>query len=266
MFIDSHCHLDASEFGNAATQIAEHARTAGVSWIIVPAVERANFDKVASLSATLPSCVYALGIHPMYVPDAAEDDLGVLRERVERAINDDHFVAIGEIGLDFFIPELTTDADAREANFFTSEQLKIARDFRFAGHFACAAFAGYVTQASATHLRCKRRYCACLQWQRATGAGFIDLGFCVGFWWRDDLYSSLADSSSRDLAAAKRAGARNRCTGYFPRMAASGDQFAGADFLVLLRYWPSCVARPVADIARQTTDNVARVCPALAAS
>ena len=64
MFIDSHCHLDASEFGDAATQIAEQARISGVSWIIVPAVERANFDKVANLSATLPYCGYALGIHP----------------------------------------------------------------------------------------------------------------------------------------------------------------------------------------------------------
>jgi TatD DNase family protein len=84
MFIDSHCHLDASEFGDAASLIAEQARAAGVSWIIVPAVERANFDKVARLSETLPSCVYALGIHPMYVPDASEDDLRVLRERVQQ--------------------------------------------------------------------------------------------------------------------------------------------------------------------------------------
>jgi len=108
MFIDSHCHLDASEFGDAASVVAEQARAADVSWIIVPAVERANFDKVASLSATIPACVYALGIHPMYVPEASEGDLAILRERVQRAIDDDHFVAVGAIGLDFFIPDLTT--------------------------------------------------------------------------------------------------------------------------------------------------------------
>ena len=129
MFIDSHCHLDASEFGDAAERIAEEARAEGVSWIVVPAVERASFETVAHLSATLPSCVHALGIHPMYVPDASENDLSLLRERVQRALGDPRFVAIGEIGLDFFIPELTTAPLRAKQEFFYSEQLKIAREF-----------------------------------------------------------------------------------------------------------------------------------------
>lgn len=129
MFIDSHCHLDACELGATASQIAEAAQAAGVSWIIVPAVECANFDAVAKLSATLPSCVYALGIHPIYVPQANEGDLELLRERVRLSVDDPRFVAIGEIGLDFFIPELTTAPLRAKQEFFYSEQLKIARDF-----------------------------------------------------------------------------------------------------------------------------------------
>jgi TatD DNase family protein len=123
MFIDSHCHLDASEFGNESSLIAEQARTAGVSWIVVPAVERANFDTVANVAATLPSCVYALGIHPMYVPHASEDDLRVLRDRVQQAISDEHFVAVGEIGLDGYVPGLDM---ARQQHFYRA-QLALAQ-------------------------------------------------------------------------------------------------------------------------------------------
>ena len=47
MLIDSHCHLDAHEFGDNAAAIAAQAAESGVSWIVIPAVEVANFDFVA---------------------------------------------------------------------------------------------------------------------------------------------------------------------------------------------------------------------------
>ena len=180
MFIDSHCHLDASEFGDDASLIAEQARTAGVSWIIVPAVEQANFDKVASLATTLPYCVYALGIHPMYVPDASEEDLRTLRERVQLAINDDHFVAVGEIGLDFFIPELTTAPMRAKQEFFYSEQLKIARDFDLPVIL-------HVRRSQDTLLKYLRRIrvkggiAHAFNGSAQQAQTFIDLGFVLGF-------------------------------------------------------------------------------------
>ncbi|MEO0314441.1 MAG: hypothetical protein RI928_897 [Pseudomonadota bacterium] len=180
MFIDSHCHLDASEFGGDASRIAEQAHTAGVSWIIVPAVERANFDKVANLAATLPSCVYALGIHPMYVPHASEDDLRVLRERVQQAISDDHFVGVGEIGLDFFIPELTTAPMRAKQEFFYSEQLKIARDFDLPVIL-------HVRRSQDTLLKYLRRIrvkggiAHAFNGSAQQAQAFIDLGFVLGF-------------------------------------------------------------------------------------
>ena len=96
MLVDSHCHLDAAEFGGASAAVAQQAADAGVRWIVVPAVEAANFETVASLAASLPQCVYALGIHPMYVRQAADDDLKLLRERVAAALDDPRFVGIGD--------------------------------------------------------------------------------------------------------------------------------------------------------------------------
>ncbi len=129
MWIDTHCHLDAHEFGAESLAVAGRAGAAGVSMVVIPAVERGNFDVVAQLAAAAPNACYALGIHPIYVPQAQESDLDLLRRQVESALSDPRFVAIGEIGLDFFIPMLCEPAMREKQDHFFREQLRIARDF-----------------------------------------------------------------------------------------------------------------------------------------
>ncbi|MES2130128.1 MAG: TatD family hydrolase [Pseudomonadota bacterium] len=128
MWIDTHCHLDAQEFGAESEAVAARAAQGGVAMIVIPAVQRANFDVVAALSARVPNSSYALGIHPIYVPQATEDDLAALRTAVHGAMADPRFVAIGEIGLDFFIPMLCEPAMREKQVYFLREQLRIARD------------------------------------------------------------------------------------------------------------------------------------------
>jgi TatD DNase family protein len=131
MWIDTHCHLDAHEFGGLAgsLDVAARAGRAGVATIVIPAVDRANFGVVRELAHAAPNACYALGIHPIYVPQANEDDLQFLREQVEAAMIDPRFVAIGEIGLDFFLPMLCEPAMRDKQERFFREQLRIARDF-----------------------------------------------------------------------------------------------------------------------------------------
>jgi len=128
MWIDTHCHLDAGEFAGAGNAVAAQAAQEGVSCIVIPAVECANFALVSDL-ARLPNCRYALGIHPMYVAQAQESDLKEVREAVAQAMQDRRFVAVGEIGLDFFVPELSVSLLRDKQEHFYAEQLKIARDF-----------------------------------------------------------------------------------------------------------------------------------------
>jgi TatD DNase family protein len=129
MWTDTHCHLDAHEFGTESLEVARRANAAGVSMIVIPAVERGNFDVVAQLAAAAPNASYALGIHPIYVPQAQEQDLVLLRAAIEAALADPKFVAIGEIGLDFFIPMLCEPAMREKQEHFFREQLRMARDF-----------------------------------------------------------------------------------------------------------------------------------------
>src|SRR3990167_1170119 len=129
MWIDTHCHLDAAEFSGNAGNVALRAARQGVSWIVIPAVQRSNFATVAGLAQQQPNCVYALGIHPMCVPQAEESDLAALRDLMPAALLDPRFVAIGEIGLDFFVPGLSDSPLREKQEFFYGEQLRIARDF-----------------------------------------------------------------------------------------------------------------------------------------
>ena len=129
MWIDTHCHLDAHEFGADSLAVAGRAAAQGVSMIVIPAVARDNFETVARLAHAAPNASYALGIHPIYVPQARDEDLAVLRAAVEAALGDPRFVAIGEIGLDFFIPLLCEPAMREKQERFFREQLRIAREF-----------------------------------------------------------------------------------------------------------------------------------------
>jgi TatD DNase family protein len=129
MWIDTHCHLDAHEFADEEGLIAQSSVQLGVSGIVIPAVERDNFATVAALAQSQSNCRYALGIHPMYVARAQDSDLQALRDMIPAALTDPRFVAIGEIGLDFFVPELRDGPLHIRQEYFYAEQLKIARDF-----------------------------------------------------------------------------------------------------------------------------------------
>jgi TatD DNase family protein len=124
MWTDSHCHLDAPEFDADRAAVVERAVRAGVRRIVLPAVAVAHFDAVRSL-AHMHGAVYALGIHPLYVDRAAETDLDTLRQALQRHRGDPRLVAVGEIGLDHFVPGIDR---ARQQHFYAA-QLALAREF-----------------------------------------------------------------------------------------------------------------------------------------
>ena len=79
MWIDTHCHLDAAEFDADRDAVVARARAAGVLQIVLPAVDRANFERVRTL-AHEHGLAYALGIHPMCTDRAGDDDVAALRD------------------------------------------------------------------------------------------------------------------------------------------------------------------------------------------
>ncbi|MDI9333100.1 MAG: TatD family hydrolase [Cytophagales bacterium] len=128
MWIDSHCHLDAPEFDADRAAVRALARQAGVGLCVIPAVARSNFAAVREL-AQQHGDAYALGIHPLYVPQANEEDLDFLASELAQHQNDPHLVAVGEIGLDYFVPELCTPAMRERQWHFYTVQLALAKRF-----------------------------------------------------------------------------------------------------------------------------------------
>ena len=129
MWIDTHCHLEADEFEGREERIAAEALQLDIRQIVIPSVDRSSFGRVGRLARACGNCSYALGIHPMYVPHSTEEDLVELKRTLQENLSDPKLVAIGEIGLDFLVPELGESPLKEKQEHFLSEQLKMANEF-----------------------------------------------------------------------------------------------------------------------------------------
>jgi len=181
IWLDTHAHLDAAEFGGQAPDVAARARRAGVASGVIPAVERGNFATVQVLARQC-GWAYALGIHPLYVERAQNSDLDVLRQAAELAMADPLFVGIGEIGLDFFVPGL--DRERQRQQHFYAAQLRIARDLNLpvilhVRKSQDALLAGLRRAGFAAGRPAGIAHAFNGSMQQARG--FIDLGFALGF-------------------------------------------------------------------------------------
>lgn len=126
MWIDTHCHLDAPEFACDRETVRTQARDVGLRLCVLPAVQRSDWAGVQALAAR-HSDAYALGIHPLHVPAAQDEDLQALDAALSAARSDPRLVAVGEIGLDFFVPELCTPQMRERQWRFYLAQLQLAR-------------------------------------------------------------------------------------------------------------------------------------------
>ena len=103
MLIDTHSHLFLEEFAEDLPQVMERARHAGVSSIFMPNIDSTTIDALLSVCAKYPDLCYPMiGLHPTSVNETYEQELAIVRERLSAP---NHFVAIGEIGLDYYWAE-----------------------------------------------------------------------------------------------------------------------------------------------------------------
>lgn len=125
-WIDTHCHLDAPEFDKDRAAVRARAAGAGVAHCVLPAVGVADFAAVRTLAHDFGDS-YALGIHPLLVDQAQEGDLALLDAELALRKADTRLVAVGEIGLDYFVPALTQSPLRERQEHFYREQLLLAR-------------------------------------------------------------------------------------------------------------------------------------------
>ena len=99
-FIDTHTHLDGTEFDADRDEVMERARAAGVSKVFLPAIDLKSVETVLAVSRKYEGYAYPMiGLHPEEVGADWENVLHRMREFI---VPGHPFIAIGEVGLDFY--------------------------------------------------------------------------------------------------------------------------------------------------------------------
>jgi TatD DNase family protein len=190
--IDTHCHLDVSDFDADRDRVLGRCREAGVRDIVVPAIDRAGWPKLLALCADQAMLHPALGMHPVFMDRHADADLPALAA----ALAEHQPLAVGEIGLDFAL-EKEAAGRARQRDFCAAQ-------------LAIAAAAGLPVL-----LHVRKAHDAMLQLLRAAGVKggiahafngsleqaqqYLDLGLRLGF---GGMLTFERSSKLRRLAAA----------------------------------------------------------------
>lgn len=122
ILFDSHCHLDVAEFAADRGAVLARARSAGVTDIVVPGVSMAAMPGLLAFCRSAPGLHAAVGLHPVYLDEHATGAVAALWELA--LARRPEIVAIGEIGLDYFVATLDP---ARQQVLFEA-QLRLARE------------------------------------------------------------------------------------------------------------------------------------------
>lgn len=250
--IDTHTHLYADAFDEDRAEAIKRALDNGVQNFFLPAIDSETHQKMLDLEAEYPNQIFAMmGLHPCSVkPESWEKELAI----VENYLNQRHFCAVGEIGIDLYWDKSTLDIQiqafekqidwaiekdlpivihTRESFDETFEVLERKKHPKLRGIFHC--FSGDLAQA-----------------QRA-----IDLGFLLGiggvltfkngkidqFLSEIPLENIVLETDSPYLAPVPHRGKRNE-SAYIPLIVGKMVDIYGKDF---------------AEIDKITTENAKRI-------
>ena len=97
MIIDTHCHLDFSEFDNDLDDVLRRAGEAGVGMFVNVGSSLQGSRRGSELAARYGNVFFTAGIHPHHADESGDADIAEL-EALARA----GAVAVGEIGLDYY--------------------------------------------------------------------------------------------------------------------------------------------------------------------
>lgn len=117
--IDSHTHFDDASFDADRDAAYQRARAAGVETQVLAAVSARLWPKLKAVAAHYPGLYPCYGLHPAYLAEHRPEHLDQLADWLTR----ERPIAIGECGLDGYLPDLDPDLQAE----YFAEQLRLAR-------------------------------------------------------------------------------------------------------------------------------------------
>lgn len=123
--IDTHTHLDFPDFDADRSAVLARCRALGLERLVVLGVYQANWQRLWDLVEGEDGLYAAFGLHPIYLEQHRPEHLLELRDWLERLAGNGKLCALGEFGLDWYVPEL--DRERQQALF--EAQLKLAAEF-----------------------------------------------------------------------------------------------------------------------------------------
>lgn len=170
--VDTHCHLDVSDFDQDRLDVLQHCHELGISKIIIPAIESKTWPNVLELCESEKGLYPALGLHPVFLEQHQADDIDKLEKLLEKFTP----VAIGEIGLDFYIKEL----DQQQQIKLFEAQLQIAKNNNLPVILHIRKAHDLVLQ-SLKKIKVKGGFCHAFNGTLQQAEKYIGLGFKLGF-------------------------------------------------------------------------------------
>lgn len=122
--IDTHTHLDFEDFDADRAHLLDNACARGVERMVVLGVYQDNWQRIHDLVRSDSRLHAAYGLHPVYLDQHRPEHLLQLRQWLERLRGDRQLCAVGEFGLDYYLPELDKQ---RQQSLFEA-QLQLAVD------------------------------------------------------------------------------------------------------------------------------------------
>jgi TatD DNase family protein len=97
--IDTHCHLYGRDFTSDIEDVMQRAEKEGVEKFYLPSIDSESLDALLGLEERYPGkCIGMIGLHPCSVKADYASELKLVEEWLGRR----PWVAVGEIGLDFY--------------------------------------------------------------------------------------------------------------------------------------------------------------------
>jgi len=98
-FIDTHAHLYSSPLKENIEGIMKNAMDNGIDTIIMPAIDSSTLEAMLEVEMTYTQNTMAMmGLHPCSVKDNVKEELAIIEAQLQKR----KFIAIGEIGLDYY--------------------------------------------------------------------------------------------------------------------------------------------------------------------
>lgn len=122
--IDAHCHLDFPVFDSDRSAMLERARRAGVNGFVVPGVTQSTWARTLSVCQQYSDLFPCLGLHPYFLEEHSLAQVTLLENTLKAH---PEVVAIGEIGVDFWQPNVEVDLQwaLLEAQLLLAQQYRL---------------------------------------------------------------------------------------------------------------------------------------------